>query len=68
MYIIYNFSVDADLIALAMHKLAIDNTNVTDILTDCNIYLNKLNRSDLCKSAHLMDLNLILDCLNTADE
>lgn len=51
-----------------MHKLSIDNTNVTDILTDCNIYLNKLNRSDIVKAANLMDLNLIFDCLNTTDE
>lgn len=65
--IIYYFSVDTDLIALAMHKLSIDNTNVTDVLTDCNIYLNKLNRSDLLKSANLIDLNLIFDCLNTTD-
>lgn len=65
--IIYYFSVDTDLIALAMHKLSIDNTNVTDVLTDCNIYLNKLNRSDLFKSANLIDLNLIFDCLNTED-
>lgn len=62
------FSVDTDLIALAMHKLSIDNTNVADILTDCNIYLNKLNNFDLLKSANLMDLNLIFDCLNTTDQ
>lgn len=62
------FTVDTDLIGLAMHKLSIDNTNVTDILTDCNIYLNKLNRSDIVKAANLMDLNLIFDCLNTTDE
>ncbi|XP_025207928.1 uncharacterized protein LOC112603532 isoform X2 [Melanaphis sacchari] len=60
--------VDTDLIALAMHKLSIDNTNVTDVLTDCNIYLTKLNRSDILKSALLMDLNLIFDCLNTTDQ
>lgn len=51
-----------------MHKLTIDNTNVTDVLTDCNIYLNKLNRFDIIKAANLMDLNLIFDCLNTSDE
>ncbi|XP_050520531.1 26S proteasome non-ATPase regulatory subunit 5 isoform X2 [Daktulosphaira vitifoliae] len=59
--------VDTALIALAMHKLSIDNTEVTDVLTDCNIYLNKLTRSELYKSAELMDLNLIFDCLNTTD-
>lgn len=60
--------VNTELIALAMHKLSIDNTNVTDVLTDCNIYLNKLNRCDLLKSANLIDLNLIFDCLNTTDQ
>ncbi|XP_060833754.1 26S proteasome non-ATPase regulatory subunit 5 isoform X1 [Rhopalosiphum padi] len=61
-------TLDTDLIALAMHKLSIDNTNVTDVLTDCNIYLTRLNRSDVLKSANLMDLNLIFDCLNTTDQ
>lgn len=51
-----------------MHELSIDNTNVTDILIDCNIYLTKLNRSDMLKSANLIDLNLIFDCLNTTDQ
>ncbi|KAF0754890.1 26S proteasome non-ATPase regulatory subunit 5-like, partial [Aphis craccivora] len=60
-------TVDTDLIALAMHKLSIDNTNVTSVLNDCNIYLTSLNRSDVLKSANLMDLNLIFDCLNTTD-
>jgi len=50
-----------------MHKLSIDNTNVTSVLNDCNIYLTSLNRSDVLKSANLMDLNLIFDCLNTTD-
>ncbi|XP_060874928.1 26S proteasome non-ATPase regulatory subunit 5-like isoform X2 [Metopolophium dirhodum] len=61
-------TLDTNLIALAMHKLSIDNTNVTDVLTDCNIYLTKLNRCDLLKSANLMDLNLIFDCLNTTEQ
>jgi len=64
----YYVLVDPNLIALAMHKLSIDNTNVGDVLTDCNIYLIKLNRSDLLKAANLMDLNLIFDCLNTTDQ
>lgn len=51
-----------------MHKLSIDNTNVADILIDCNIYLCKLNRSELLKTATLIDLDLIFDCLNTTDQ
>ncbi|XP_025404940.1 26S proteasome non-ATPase regulatory subunit 5 isoform X2 [Sipha flava] len=51
-----------------MHKLSIDNTNVVDILIDCNIYLSKLNRSQLLKTANLIDLDLIFECLNTTDQ
>lgn len=51
-----------------MHKLSIQDTDVTDVLTDCEIYLNKLNRYETYETAKLMDLNLIFDSLNTTDE
>ncbi|VVC35962.1 Hypothetical protein CINCED_3A014253 [Cinara cedri] len=51
-----------------MHKLTIGNSDIVDVLSSCNIYLNQLNRSDLHQSANLINLNLIFDCLNTTNK
>ncbi|CAH1725177.1 26S proteasome non-ATPase regulatory subunit 5-like [Aphis gossypii] len=58
--------VDTDFILTVMHRLS-TATGTRLAVNELNMYFIKKNRSDVLKAAKLMDLNLIFDCLNTAD-